>query len=40
MACTTLAPNTQKQAANYIDPKASVTHETTNDSDPGYSWFY
>jgi hypothetical protein len=40
MACTTLAPNTQQRAANYIDPKAGVTKETTNDSEPAYSWFY
>lgn len=40
MACTTLTPNTQKQTANYIDQKASPTHETTNDSNPAYSWFY
>jgi hypothetical protein len=40
MACTMLAPNTQKQTANYVDPKASATHETTNDSNPAYSWFY
>jgi hypothetical protein len=40
MACTMFVPNTQKQAANYIDPKAGVTKETTNDSAPAYSWFY
>lgn len=40
IACTMLAPHIQKQTANYIDPKASVTHETSNDSNPAYSWFY
>jgi hypothetical protein len=40
MACTMLAPHTQNHAANYIDPRATATHQTTKDSDPGYNWFY
>jgi hypothetical protein len=40
MACTMLAPHTQNHAANYIDPRATATHQTTKDADPGYNWFY
>jgi hypothetical protein len=40
LACTTLAPNPQKPAANYIDPKARMANGTIKDSDPGYEWFY
>jgi hypothetical protein len=40
MACTILAPPTQNHAANYIDPRAAATHQTTKDADPTYSWFY
>jgi hypothetical protein len=40
MACTMLAPHTRNHAANYIDPRATATNQTTKDSDPGYNWFY
>lgn len=40
MACAMLAPHTQNHAANYIDPRAAATNQTTKDADPGYNWFY
>ena len=40
MACTMLTPKTQHHSANYIDPPTHATNQTTQDSDPGYNWFY
>jgi hypothetical protein len=39
-ACSTLAPNTNNQAANYFDERPVATNQKTNNADPGYNWFY
>ena len=39
-ACTTLAPATNKQTANYFDARPAATDQKTTDTDPGYNWFY
>ncbi len=39
-ACSTLAPNTNNQTANYIDERPAATNQTTTNTDPGYNWFY
>jgi hypothetical protein len=39
-ACSTLAPNTNNQPANYFDERPAATNQKTTDTDPGYNWFY
>jgi hypothetical protein len=39
-ACSTLAPNTKNQTANYFNERPTATNQETNNSDPGYNWFY
>jgi hypothetical protein len=39
-ACSTLAPNTNNQTANYIDERPAATNQKATDTDPGYNWFY
>jgi hypothetical protein len=39
-ACSTLAPNTNNQIANYIDERPAATNQKTTNTDPGYNWFY
>jgi hypothetical protein len=39
-ACSTLAPNTNNQIANYIDERPAATNQKTTNPDPGYDWFY
>jgi hypothetical protein len=39
-ACTTLAPNTNNQTANYFDERPATTNQKTTNPDPGYNWFY
>jgi hypothetical protein len=39
-ACTTLAPDTNKQTANYFDEHSAATNQKTSDTEPTYNWFY
>lgn len=39
-ACTTLAPATNKQTANYFDPRPATIHQKASDTEPTYNWFY
>jgi hypothetical protein len=39
-ACSTLAPNTNNQTANYFDERLAATNQETNNPDPDYNWFY
>jgi len=39
-ACSTLAPNTNNQTANYFDERPAATNQKTTNPDPGYNWFY
>ena len=39
-ACSTLAPNTNNQTANYFDERPSATNHVINNPEPAYNWFY
>jgi hypothetical protein len=39
-ACSTLAPNTNNQPANYFDERPTATNQETNNPEPAYNWFY